>query len=464
MTPPAATDRTTAPAGSRRVPRAALIVLCLLAAAFFTWRGPVRMFAGSNDLAVIFGSTRAWLVGESPYLVEPVDRVYTEAGGPDAIRPARRPASDLLYLPSGFAALSPIAAVGSWKFAMLAWGALNLASFIAGVWAIAKLAGWSWSQHRALVFLFLALVFAPVHTNFAHGQTGLIIFGLVAGAHGARVTGKPVLAGVMLGLAAALKPQLAAIFLAYEVFRTRWRVAIAGIATAALCLIIGVARLQIAGVDWLPQWQQNVATFAKSEVGSPLATNPYRYQLLNLHYPLHTLTDNVTLVKVAVYAIAIVSGVAFLLLRRGRRDPGELIALALASIATLIIVYHRFYDAALLLFPLGLAVHQLALRATKPIPAHTPAPARAATFAPSLGVLVGVLALAAPTASILFILKRDGKIPAALADSRLWESLLLPHQAWALLWIGVMLLVVLALLPREPASLTGVDEAPPSRA
>lgn len=410
----------------------AWVVLPLaLALGFFAWRGPLRMMQGANDLAVILASTRAWLGGASPYELSSADAAFMEAGGPANIRPAARGAFDLLYPPSAFVALTPIGLL-SWNGALMAWGVLNGAALGAGVWGIVRAAGWKWNERRSWLLLIIALAYAPVHTNFAHGQTGLMVFGLVASSCGARASGRAVLAGVLLGLAAGIKPQVAAVFLAYDMFRGRWRVVASSLVVLLALVAVGIGRMELAGVDWLSQYRANIAEFALTQNGNPTRSNPYRYQLLNLHYPLHTLFDSRTLVGAMVWGIVVVAGVAYLALRRRDEDRNDLIALTLASVASLLLVYHRFYDATLLLFAAALVLDRL------PGLAWRVERGRAV----SLIVIAACTAvLAAPGSAALFVLAREGRLPAWLTGSRAWETMIMPHQSWAILMLGVATLM-----------------------
>src|SRR6185295_17544631 len=91
-------------------------------------------------------------------------------------------------------------------------------------------------------------------------------------------------------------------------------------------------------------------------------------QLVNLHYPLHSFTDNRGLVRWEVCAIVGALGLAFigadLAARKRRADPADRLAdlacLSMAGVVSLIAVYHRCYDAVVLIWPLALGIRVLA--------------------------------------------------------------------------------------------------------
>lgn len=396
---------------------------------------------GATDLALIHGSTRAWVLGVNPYDARGVDRVYLDAGGPAVHSPATRGSRDLLYPPTTFAVLAPLGLL-PWRTALAAWGVLNFAALAAGLWGIVRALNWpAWDARTGLLILF-ALLFAPVHTNFAHGQTGLVCFGLIAAAVGIRRGGRPRLAGVLLGLATALKPQVAAIFIAYDALQRRWSAVAAACVAVGLATLLGVGRLAFADIPWLSQYRDNLRAFSHEWVGDPTPVNPYRYQMLNLHYPLHNFIDSRAAVTALVWALLGVAGLAYLALRRGREDRGEMLSLSLASAAALLLVYHRFYDAAVMLFALAFVIDRFhGLIAVRPIDFRR--------LVPVLAVAVGLASLFVPGAAVLFILERDARLPAWIVANPIWRSLIMPHQVWALVLIAAALPVALACAPKR---------------
>ena len=97
------------------------------------------------------------------------------------------------------------------------------------------MAGLAWAGRPGKVYWAAAMAFAPAHTCIAHGQTGIVAVALVAlgsaslARRGDRARGGP-LPGALLGLGAAIKPQVAALFSVYQAGRGRWQAVIASIA------------------------------------------------------------------------------------------------------------------------------------------------------------------------------------------------------------------------------------------
>jgi hypothetical protein len=374
--------------------RAGLLVLLIAGCAVFIWRGPVRASMDvQHDFALIYSSARAWLVGADPYCAESVRCVWLEAGGPIERDPmGGRTSTVLLYPPPAFVVLAPIAAM-PWRLASGTWVIANVALYAASIWAVAWLA-WGRRAGRAgasvdggsrqlavLAFVALAVWLAPAATNGYVGQTAvltmfLIVTAYVVGVRGRRGRASRLLrteasrplAAALLGAATALKPQMALLFVVYEAGRRRWTMAAGASAMCVMLFVVGAARMDAAGVDWWASWQGNLSAFTEVADGDPTRRNAIRHHIVNLHLPLHNFTDNREVVKMLVVGILAVLSLGYLAvdLRRGReRGEGnnELLSLSMVSVVSLLIVYHRFYDAVLLLFPLALAVKGIAARA-----------------------------------------------------------------------------------------------------
>ena len=83
--------------------------------------------------------------------------------------------------------------------------------------------------------------------------------------------------GLVYGLSIAVKVQIGLPFLAYLLWRRRWRTAaVAGVVVLTLT-IIAVAMLQHSGVPWLKGWIDNVNFLSgPQEMNNPGPQNPDR--------------------------------------------------------------------------------------------------------------------------------------------------------------------------------------------
>lgn len=399
-----------------------VVVLLLLAAgAIFVWRGPVRALHMGDDLGVYYTCTRVWLHGGNPYDPAALRAEAIAAGGAPAGL-----LSNALGPPTTFVLMAPLALL-DWPTARAVWLGVNLLSLALAFVALAKLTKATLTPARALLLAALVLGLAPVQTSVALGQlilpvTAFVVWGIVA-----HQGGRGVWAGILFALAAALKPQVGAVFLGYLLVRGRWRGVLAGAVVVSAILAVGVLRMTIAQQPWLDTLQANYQAFFHGGDGDP--TSPARYQLLQLQYPLTVLLGRPSVASVLAWGATVVLGAALLwLLRRGRRPSDELLAFGIVGVLGLLPIYHRSYDAAILMIPLAWA---LAAQA----PAQRPW-ARVG--------LVLILPFLLPGAAMLHALGAGGGLPSWVVDSWWWRGIVVPHQVWLILALAVALTAGLA--------------------
>jgi alpha-1,2-mannosyltransferase len=138
---------------------------------------------------------------------------------------------------AAIAAMSPIAA-------RLFWHALNLACFALGVWW--SLQAWNAARSRLglpehiwlpMLFAPLFAILLPLQTNFEHQNMNAVLLAFVAGATLHLMAGSAIVAGVLIGVAAALKA-FPALFIVYLVVRRHWTAALAAIASATTLSVV----------------------------------------------------------------------------------------------------------------------------------------------------------------------------------------------------------------------------------
>src|SRR5262249_35571682 len=152
---------------------------------------------------------------------------------------------------------------------------------------------------------------------------------------------------------------------------------------------------------------------------NPGRENPVRHQMLNLHDALHSLIDDRATVQILVFGIVGVLCLAYLAIdqrrkaseREGER-PGEgraeLLSLSMTAVVTLLVAYHRFYDAVVLLLPAALAVRLLA-------------EGNATSRRVGWGILAMLVPFIVPVTPLLVPMMEHRRIPAWIADSTWWN-------------------------------------------
>ena len=138
-------------------------------------------------------------------------------------------------------------------------------------------------------------------------------------------------------------------------------------------------------------------------------------------YPLvkHAVTANILALTIsgAMFLVWL-----FLIWRRG--DSSDELDLSTIAVLSLLPVYHRLYDASVLILPLCWSLSAWSGRFRN---------------CARLAFLL-ILPFLVPGGSALEQLQLNGHVPAALANSCWWNALVMPHQVWALFFLGVLLL------------------------
>ncbi|MEM9881545.1 MAG: glycosyltransferase family 87 protein [Planctomycetota bacterium] len=323
----------------------------LLAAGVLLWRGPLSVPAEPYDFTQVYVATRAWLAGGDVYDLATRRAVWREAPGTTG---SRRDAEALtaLYPPGLYPLLGPAAAL-PFPWAVRAWTAVGGLSVVALVVAGWRLAGVRPASIRGLALAAALCLLAPIQTNFRLGQLGLpatalVMLGLWAGWSGRRWA----VSGLVLGLAVGLKPQLSLPFVLYVLLRGGWREAGVAVAVAAGLTGLGAARLWLAGVDWPTGLAAELAAFTDGGHGDPMPANPHRWQMIDLAPLTHLAIEHRGVAAAVVWGlVAGLAAAAWLAVPRRGDRPTELTVLGLVAALSLLVVYHRFYDAVLLALP-----------------------------------------------------------------------------------------------------------------
>jgi hypothetical protein len=389
--------------------------LLLLACLYFLYRGPYRTKDGfdGRDLSLFYVAARAWVVGGNPY----DDRTLVDLAAGARVHIESVPS---LNPPMTFVLLAPLAAL-SWPAAETASLVINLAlvgATLAMVMAFARLH--PRGQH-GLLFLAFMLSMAPFHTSIALGQLTIVVTALIGAALWGTENEHPIVSGACIALAVALKPQMGLVFLAFFLLRGMWKALFSAVSVLGAIAIIGIARLAISRVDWLPTLAANLSRSGVNDPGLPTAFLRVNVQaLLHLFLP--------SLSAISIDAVTYVTGVAalatlFLALRDRIDREAVLLLYSGCAVVSLLVFYNRIYSATLLVLPIAWA------------------------FSPLRPRRLRVIAIVVAGASAVFMVPGAAALahmpfPAGLRwilDTQWWPYLLL-HQPVALLVILLGLL------------------------
>jgi len=279
-------------------------------------------------------------------------------------------------------------------------------------------AGW-----RRWLFLAVALALAPLHSALGTGNLVAAAVAFTAVGAWALVTGRDQLAGVSLALAACIKPPIAAPVLGYALLRGRWRTVTASVAVAAV--LIGVAAVRLAGTPWVSGYLANNTLLLAGSGVDIIKWSEAQQQFINLQYlGYYVFSSAATVSSVSLLVGGVLVAAWAVLLWRHRRSPLSLLEMSAAAVISLLPIYHRVYDAALLVLPLAWAL----------------AAGRKATRGHRALTLLLLAPFLVPGGTWLEQQVHAGAVPEWLTAQWWWSVVVLPHQAWALLAMSLVLL------------------------
>jgi hypothetical protein len=162
----------------------------------------------------------------------------------------------------------------------------------------------------------------------------------------------PIGGAVLLGVAAALKPQLAILFFCHLLLSRRWKQLFLAGATGAAFLALGIGWMYLHGIHWLGQYQQNLAVMVSPYANNSNAItvrNSVNLELFNVQ-PLAYLAvhDMHKAILISYVDFAALFGLyaAYMLLRyRHKPMDQDLLLLGLVFSLMLVAIYQRYYSA-----------------------------------------------------------------------------------------------------------------------
>jgi hypothetical protein len=428
--------------GPSNVPRAVdkwtalCLALLLVAGAEFVLRGPVRAIQVAtqfNDFLSPYIQARAWTRGLDPYSPETLVRLWPGVA-PSYFLPKEVADGSVLArrgIPTAYPITSLVLiapfSLFSWNLACALWLTTNLVFFVIMSFVLVTLAGLSYREPAAALLAAFTLALAPFHTGIVTGNVALISVELGVIAVWAARNRHDITTGVLLAISAGLKPQIGLCFILYYLARRRWRVFGITLAGLAVLASLGLLRLELGHTPWLRNYlNDNHVLLETGILANFTPVNPTRFGLINLQLVLYSLVGSVNIAN----GLAVSIGATFLfawvvgMRRRGAQDDFEMLDLSAIAVVSLVPVYHRFYDAALLVLPLCWVF--ISFR-------------KARSLGSFLSLLL-MLPFLIPGGTLLETMQASGRIPSILASRWWWEMIVMPHQVWMLFLLSVLLL------------------------
>ncbi len=411
-----------------------VLTLLLLSLTEFFVRGPVRFARSSdfNDFISPYVQTRAWIKGVDPY--SPANLVALWPAGIqqfDFVKEDLAEGSLVLrrgiptaYPPTAFVLLSPFAWL-PYRVAFAAWLLASLLACAGAVLALTSVAQFHRDEKRTYLFIAIVLALAPFHTGLAAGSIVIVAVGACALAVWAVARNQDLAGGILLAVATGLKPQIGLPFVLYYFLRKRWRVAGAAVALLALLAATALLLLWLHHAPWLDNYRNdNKILFARGSLGDFTEANPIRFSLIDLEVLVYTFVPDRSLATVLAFVISGILGLAWLLFFRSRAPvESELLEIGALVVLSLLPVYHRLYDASLLIFPMAWSLSAL----------------RGDLKALARITLVCMAFFLIPGGTVLERLQHSSYLHQA-QQSWVWTHIVMPHQIWVLIVLSATLL------------------------
>ena len=211
---------------NRRWLRALLGLIALVMLGDFIFRGIVPALGpGKNDFSEVYVGAWMWRHGLNFY-----DASLATATG-DLLGNTRVNIA-LVYPPTALVLIAPFTFL-PWSTANLVWFLLGLAGIAVTIGLLIRLAGLQMWEDRALILTTFVLAFDPLHQGFHLGNVALFAVPLCF--LGVYLAGenRDLSAGLVLGIACALKPQLGIWFLIFYLVLLRMRIFLGALVPAA---------------------------------------------------------------------------------------------------------------------------------------------------------------------------------------------------------------------------------------
>lgn len=327
------------------------------------------------------------------------------------------------YLP-GIYVLMGWQAVVSPSVAWALWRAIGVAVLASTVWVALRSPDLprNWFVRRlCLANVLLLAGMSPRWGNPGNWAGMLVVLGWF-------LTGmrQVTLGGLLMGLAIVLKYNIALPFVVLLGATRQSRAAITAVVVWVVFTVTGFGVLWVQGYG--PQEVFQSVRFGIQHVGGYdtsgfnrwfASNNPNSFQLLSITPLLHGFGLRPEIANTFALVCGLVTGV--LALERAYRCPTHLAGLAIVAPAILLFTYHRFYDSAILAFPVIAAWQEVA---------------RHRRWA-----WIAIGASCAIFFNISNLIQTRSVLPATFYDSFVWRLVLGPHHVYCLLFILIWAIV-----------------------
>lgn len=340
-----------------RMRRIALVWI-LLASGFSIWFGSCVGDKAKKwvDFRAVYYGTRCLLEGHNPYNASELERVYLAEGGKRPLETSAAHQGVTLYvnLPTTFLFVAPFALL-PYGPALVLWMTLTAVALILASYLMWNL-GAAYAPKLSLILICILL--ANCEMIFGGGNTAGLVVGLGVIAAWCFVQERFIPAGIFcLAVSLAMKPHDAGLVWLYFLLVggvCRKRALQTLIVTAAFGLPAFLWVSHIAP-GWVENWNSNLSAISApggiNEPGPASVTSGYGYMVVDLQTTISVIQDDSRIYNAASYLIcgALLLAGAVRTHRRRFSRAGTWIALAAIAPLTILVTYHRPWDAKLLM-------------------------------------------------------------------------------------------------------------------
>jgi hypothetical protein len=337
--------------------RIALAWILLAGGISIWWGSSVGQTAnGWVDFRAVYYGTRCLLQHHNPYKVSELESVYRAEGGqpPSESPPAHQAVVLYVNVPTVFIVVTPLAML-PWGPAHLLWLALTAALFILAAFLMWDLG----ADYAPGISLFLlCILLANCEEIFTAGNTAGIVVGLCVVAVWCFLRERFVAAGILcMALSLAIKPHDAGLvwlyfLLAGGVYRKRALQSLFITAILGLSAFLWVSHV---APHWIEDWQSNLTAISGpggiNQPGPDSLTGRTAAVVVDLQAAISVFRDDPRIYNPASYLFcgALLLAWAVRTLRSRVSMAAAWIALAAVVPLSMLVTYHRPWDAKLLM-------------------------------------------------------------------------------------------------------------------
>jgi hypothetical protein len=399
------------------------VLIFLLALALFVVRGPVRSMTNSADLTGPYLQSFAWRHGCNPYQPAKVlvDKFFPNANNGKGFNGG-------IYPPTTSLLMVPITYF-QWNTAKKIWMVWTVLVFAITMYLLIRHLLIKFNDSKMFrTSLLVLLIFSPFHTGIALGQVSIVVVCFMILSFLFYLKKCMNMSAFLLAIAVGLKPQLALFLVIFYIVKKKYSIIAIFCAIFALIIISSEIYPLIIdgnqlGSSWTMWLKRVFAGYGVTGGERFLYNDIDKFSTINIQVLVSQFFDDSFKIKIISFSLYFVMIMIFIYQYVKNNKKDDFIVFSALSILMLLPVYHRFYDASLLIVPLLWSILKI----------------RKNDKEMNMSILAFLLLMfSVPGGTILILITPH--LPQTISNSFVWNFIVLPHQVWILL-ISYMLMM-----------------------